>query len=173
MKDLYITDWRVPDLSTIHDSWQPVFPPRCVLQLISKNIREASARKDGVELLPFGQGDWKVVYISRTDVKTVRSIVPSEDGLLAKLRSVLGDKLVVFKGAALFTNFSEQVAIFRNAALILGPHGAGFANMMWAPKGVSVMLFPMEPVSDICFAHMSMALGHLYSEIPEIHANYV
>lgn len=172
LADLFVTDWRVPDITTIHDSWQPVFPPRSVLKLISATVREASARKDNVTLLPVGSADWKVVYISRSDSQ-FRCVKPSEASLLEKLRAVLQDRLVVFLGAEMVNSFSDQVAVFRNAALILGPHGAGFTNMLWAPEGASVLLFPMSPVSDICFSHMAIALGHSYSEIPAIHSHYV
>lgn len=170
VKDLYVADWRVPDLTTIHDSWLPFFPARYVLRLTSSTMREASARQDGVELLPLGSADWRVVYISRTDAG-VRTLKPSEDGLISKLQLALGKRLVVFKGAGM--SVADQLATFRNAAIIFGPHGAGFTNMMWAPQGASVILFPMTPVSDICFAHMALALGHEYSEVSSVQSYYV
>lgn len=38
-------------------------------------------------------------------------------------------------------SFQEQVATFAGAALVAGPHGAGFANLVFAPPGTGVIEF--------------------------------
>ncbi|KAH3762654.1 DUF563 domain-containing protein [Pelomyxa schiedti] len=161
---LNIVDWRVLDVSSIQDSWLPFFPPRSVLRNTSALIRQAVASKSSTS----ASSEWRVVYISRGDAG-VRT-VDSEEDLISSLKQALGDHFIVFTGSGM--SLTKQVETFANAVVIVGPHGAGFTNMMWAPPGATVILFPMEPVSDVCFGHMAAALGHDYIEVPQLTSYY-
>jgi capsular polysaccharide biosynthesis protein len=59
-------------------------------------------------------------------------------------------------------NFREQVELFSQAAFIAGAHGAGHANVLFAPPGCKVLdLF--EPVYvNSCYWTMSLASQHDY-----------
>lgn len=46
--------------------------------------------------------------------------------------------------------FSEQVSLFAQAELVVGPHGAGFANLIFAPAACRVVELVSDPI-----AHMS------------------
>jgi hypothetical protein len=57
--------------------------------------------------------------------------------------------------------------------LIIGPHGAGIANMMFAKPGAAIMYFPIKPQVDICFAQMAAAFGHELYPVDELHTFYL
>ncbi len=50
-----------------------------------------------------------------------------------------------------------------------GPHGAGLANIMFAPDDVSVVEFPMKPHCNRCFGYLAAAFGFDYWVVPEVH----
>jgi hypothetical protein len=162
---LYVVDWRHEgDDVRHHDSWLPFFPPRFVLSSVIRAIGKAAK---SVEDTP----DWRVIYIGRSDAG-VRRILPSDAPIVEAIRGVVGtDRLVEVTGKSM--TLLQQIETFAKAAVIVGPHGAGLTNMLWMPsRGASVIIFPMRPVSDICFAHMAVALGHDYYEVASLHSYY-
>ena len=60
----------------------------------------------------------------------------------------------------------ETIALFSKAAKIVGPHGAGMTNMIFAQKGVEIIEF--MPVSDpnLCYWHLAEMLCHSYNMLP-------
>jgi hypothetical protein len=58
--------------------------------------------------------------------------------------------------------FIEQVEIFRRASVVIGPHGAGLTNLIFAPKGTRVLEF-FEPTEvRRCYWALCRELGHDY-----------
>ena len=53
-----------------------------------------------------------------------------------------------------------------------GAHGAGLANMVFAPQNATVIELPLRPMVNRCFGYMAMALGLNYTVIPQISSNY-
>jgi hypothetical protein len=73
----------------------------------------------------------KIVYISRSDGP--RSVL-NEEEIIARLQSydvtvVQTEKLTL----------QQQIDLFSEAGLIVGPHGAGIQNALWAPRGCRVL----------------------------------
>ena len=64
-----------------------------------------------------------------------------------------------------------QMAVFRGARVILGPHGAGLTNMLLA-RNASVIEFPLDPHVDRNMGYMAAALGLDYWLVPEVAAFY-
>jgi hypothetical protein len=59
--------------------------------------------------------------------------------------------------------FEACVRLFDRAKLILGAHGAGLSNMMFAPKGTPIIeLFPCDMI-NLCYWHLSWILGNSHS----------
>jgi len=63
----------------------------------------------------------------------------------------------------------ETIHLFQHSKLILGPHGAGFANMVWAPlaskpRTIIEFLHSFDPL--LCYWHTANALGLEYWMIP-------
>jgi len=56
----------------------------------------------------------------------------------------------------------EQVSLFSSTNLLIGQHGAGLANMLWMPKGSTIIeiLPPSPPWVAPIFANLAGALGH-------------
>lgn len=76
------------------------------------------------------------IYVSRADSAGRR--VVNEDALLAALRP-LGFVPVALAGMTV----QAQAALFADAEMIVGPHGAGLTNAVFAPPGTGLLeLFP-------------------------------
>ena len=61
--------------------------------------------------------------------------------------------------------FSEQVRLFSEAAVVAGPHGAGFANGVFAPPGMRLIElmsceFDRFYKPDVMFSFVGQVLGH-------------
>lgn len=60
----------------------------------------------------------------------------------------------------------EQLAIFGNASAIIGLHGAGLTNMLFAPDGCGVVEIGGVPVTNNNFARDAQALGFGHAYVP-------
>ena len=101
------------------------------------------------------------IYISRSDTKTRRIV--NESDLIRKL-SPLGFNVVVPGRLTV----KEQAETFQNAGLIVGTHGNGLTNLMFAPQGATVIeLFGSNFVHGAYawLAHLQgLGYGHVVSE---------
>jgi capsular polysaccharide biosynthesis protein len=53
----------------------------------------------------------------------------------------------------------EMLSLFRNARIVVGPHGAGFANLLFSPQRTGVLeICPSG--SSLTFAILSQLMGH-------------
>lgn len=41
---------------------------------------------------------------------------------------------------------NEQVSSFRSAELVIGPHGAGLTNLLFARENAALLYFPTKPM---------------------------
>ena len=60
----------------------------------------------------------------------------------------------------------EQIALFRNARLIVAPHGAGLANLVFARPGCRVIELQMNAYCNWCFRRLAALKGLAYDCIP-------
>jgi len=100
------------------------------------------------------KGDRRI-FISRADAKTRRILNQAEvDGVLAEFN---------YESCELTgRTFADQRALFAQASHVVGVHGAGLTNILFAPTGTQVLeiLPPMCAVPD--YWQLSNALGHQY-----------
>ncbi|WP_240625691.1 glycosyltransferase family 61 protein [Spirosoma pollinicola] len=94
------------------------------------------------------------IYVSRAS----RRKVVNEGALLALLEkydfTIVDDKP---------RSVAEQVAIYKNASFILGPHGASFTNIIWCEPGTHLFeLFPPNLVVDH-FSYLARIMEMSYS----------
>lgn len=94
------------------------------------------------------------IYISRSG----RRRVTNESALITLLEkynfTIIEDKP---------RSVAEQVAIYKNASFILGPHGASFTNIIWCEPGTHLFeLFAADMVVDH-FRYLSQLMGMHYS----------
>ncbi|MGV1869099.1 glycosyltransferase family 61 protein [Agrobacterium rosae] len=60
-------------------------------------------------------------------------------------------------------SFAEQVKIFSQASIIIGPHGAGLTNMMFMQCGAAVLeIHPHNTTVNNCYFAMASAFHHRY-----------
>ena len=66
----------------------------------------------------------------------------------------------------LLPSFEETMKLFRRAVLVVAPHGAGLANMMWTrPPAVVVEILCAGSKPIMCYPFMSQTLGHRHFSI--------
>ena len=62
-------------------------------------------------------------------------------------------------------NFHDQINLFSNARIIIGPHGAGLSNMIWASLPCEIIeIFPHNFFND-CYARLAKSLGFGYEYV--------
>lgn len=77
----------------------------------------------------------KKIFIDRVDATDLKSRhIINNDEVKMNLKK-LGFKILVLSRV----NFKEQVRIFQEAKIIVGLHGAGFANIIFSKKGIKVI----------------------------------
>lgn len=64
---------------------------------------------------------------------------------------------------------AEQIKQFSGARVLVGQHGAGLANMLWMPKGSSVVEIkpPLGKDEDFIFKNLAVVLGHNYISVSQ------
>jgi len=95
----------------------------------------------------------KMYYISRQGARA--RAVGNEDALLPIL-----DRYGIEVLRSEEYSFAAQVEMFSQARLIVGPHGAGLANMIWGGSMSVIELFGDTRVH--CYYTLANALGHRY-----------
>ncbi len=109
------------------------------IALIQKYVRFNSVEKQVIVLIYRKE---KMRHISNFD--------EVYSGLQAKFTN---EKIVVFDSLP----FEETVQLFQSAKLIIGAHGAGLSNMIFANKTPIIEIFP-ENMFNACYWHLSWIL---------------
>ncbi|CEO99054.1 Glycosyltransferase 61 catalytic domain-containing protein [Plasmodiophora brassicae] len=175
IETLMRVDWRdVPGghvVGPVDDPWRIIQPAAAGIRLARRHLLS----KVRHEARP------KVIYVSRADAGYIR-VVQDEERLLRALRAVVGpDCLHVFvaepgKKPGVDTHESktllEQVALFASAELVIGPHGAGLSNIVFARDGCDLVYFPTNPMVDNCFAHLAAAVNARLHPVDAVTAYY-
>jgi hypothetical protein len=60
----------------------------------------------------------------------------------------------------------DTARFFSKAAVIAGPHGAGFANMLFSGSGTTIVEFMPLEQPNLCYWHLAEMLGNPYVMIP-------
>jgi hypothetical protein len=99
------------------------------------------------------------LLISRSDATTRR--VTNEAALWQALEPE-GFELVHLGGLA----FEEQVAAFADAEVVIGPHGAGFANLLFAGPGTRVVELQHPGAARSHYRRLAELLGLVHTDVP-------
>ena len=94
-------------------------------------------------------------FIDRRSTQS-RSLA-NEDAVIAAL-----EPLGIQPVAAEYLSGSAQIALFRNAELVVGPHGAGFANLLFASPGCRVLEMQMDAYCHWGFRRIAALKGLSY-----------
>lgn len=122
-----------------------------------RSLKE-SLLKDSKNNLNFGEK----IYISR-DGQALRFVENEKD--FVDLVEKYGFKKVLMEKFS----YEEQISICANAKYIIGPHGAGFTNILFMPEdGFFLELVaksePIKPVTDYYRMSMMCGINYLYQE---------
>ena len=97
------------------------------------------------------------IYIPRRGIRKVDNEGPVEHALRQYgFESILMENHTV----------AEQIGMFRDAEMIVGPHGAGLSNIMFSAPGTRVMEFMPLAEYRSFFADISDKLGHVHAVLP-------
>ena len=96
----------------------------------------------------------RFLYISRRQALYRRAV--NEDEVI----TYLADRGFEFHTLEDYT-LREQIALFAEAKVVMGPHGAGHTNMIFSPRGLVVVDILNSDVNK-CFHNMCLTLGHEY-----------
>ena len=61
--------------------------------------------------------------------------------------------------------------LFSRAKIIVGPHGAGLTNMLFAPRNIHIVEFMPLESPNVCYWHLSEVLGNKHFVIPFLTVN--
>lgn len=102
------------------------------------------------------------IYITRSDSKS-RNVL-NEPELVSMLEGY-GFKMVSLSNLS----FSEQVALFNNVRIIISPHGAGLANVVFCQKGTKIIEFFSEGWALTVYYDLCQKVGlEYYHQISKI-----
>jgi len=63
-------------------------------------------------------------------------------------------------------SISDTAVLFSQAAMIVGPHGAGLTNMVFSDSGIDIIEFMPLKHPNLCYWHLSELLRNKYRMIP-------
>ncbi len=175
-KELYLLDWSSPirpakvgklgnqDWKKFTEPlWQLHLPPRSLLHLHRDALRNSKAAEEVADRNARNPIAPRIVYYSRRDME--KRHIEGEEDIIAALEDQYGpDSVSVFIGG-ITIDLPKALSFFYDADVIIGPHGAGLANMIMAPEDAAVILIPMcddvgcPSSQDIYFGYLAGALG--------------
>jgi capsular polysaccharide biosynthesis protein len=101
----------------------------------------------------------RLIYVSRGDALTRR--VVNEPELIATLER-FGFSVVSLAGLSVV----DQAALFARARMVIGPHGAGFTNLVFAQRGRARLLELFSSGYHCgCFSHLCSVMGLAYDSL--------
>jgi len=100
------------------------------------------------------------IYIKRSE--TIRSIINTDEVFeMIKLKYNHIEWKIFDR-----ESISNTINLFSKACIIVGPHGAGLTNMIFAPINIPIIEFMPISEPNICYWHLSSLLDNIYYTIP-------
>jgi hypothetical protein len=101
--------------------------------------------------------DFSYIYISRK--RSARQL--QNEDIVEDILSKIGFRILYLEEVSFLT----QIQIFKSAKIIIGPHGAGFANIVFSRKGVQVIEIYQKDYFNACFKDIAEAKSLGYTSI--------
>ena len=168
--------WRKWDdhasLNSVH------IPPGSVLRKLRETVWHFSSSKDTREEDDRSTSYTRpyILFVHRGEFdQSIRSFTnPKEtiDAIVKSLQARLSDYDVIAVDPGGLSSLGEQVKLFRFADGVVGPHGAGLANIVFSRPGTVVVELPTtEHAGMLFFQDFSNALGLLHAIVPDVACN--
>lgn len=97
------------------------------------------------------------LFVSRGGAAHRRML--NEEAAARALETEFGVELVSTDGMSL----ADEIELFRSAELVIGGHGAGLTNLVFAPRGTRVVDLAPSTYWDSLFAQVASVMGHSYA----------
>lgn len=138
-------------LGLVREAYAPPAPagPPCVV-VIRRTPGQRTAFRNGV--------CERLGVPVRVDV----CMLENHDEVLAAVRAAFPGREVVDFDSDRYS-LDEQAALFARARVVVGAHGSGLANLVFAPAGARVLELMPERSFFPLFWHLAAALGHCYA----------
>ena len=108
-----------------------------------------------------------IILINRSNSRVLKQRMTVRS-YLSDIASQYNLTLVEFNDNPVMS-YKDSMKLFNRALLIVGPHGAGFTNLLYSEPGVFVIEALCEtPKSFLCYQSLSYALGHHYYGITAV-----
>jgi hypothetical protein len=124
---------------------------------LSANPTDIKTLRDFRDSLELPASTIRKIYISRK----VDGRVPENELDVEALMSELGFEIVSLTGIEL----DVQMALFANAEVVVGTHGAGLANLVWCKANQTKVVEIMRDGQPHCFEHLASAGNLDYSNV--------
>lgn len=98
------------------------------------------------------------IYVSRGDVKS--RLFANEEELQNLLRRYEFE-IVELGGLSV----AEQISLFDQSSVVVGPHGAGLSNLVYAEPGTTVIELLSADYFNVCYWAVSQLCGHHYYRV--------
>lgn len=85
--------------------------------------------------------------------------VPNHAELLASLQETFGSTMEIVDFAGEGLSVAKQAALFQRTALVIGPHGAGFANLIFCQIGAHIIEFVVRRRNNPTYLGLAHILG--------------
>ncbi|MEG4798142.1 glycosyltransferase family 61 protein [Microcoleus sp. LAD1_D1] len=99
---------------------------------------------------------YRKLYLSRSGRRQVKNEVQVREVLKEFDFEILED---------ISRTVDEQIRLFAEAAVVVGPHGAGFTNLLWCQRGTKVLEFFYGGYTPPYFYYICQLLGLEYSRM--------
>ena len=111
----------------------------------------------------------QIIYISRKDEHRNTYF---DDSLIPRLKTLFGNKLEILTTP--IPTVQMQREMFQRARIVIGAHGAGLANIIFAaPNKTAIIEFPMDSDHhNLYFSHVAASLDMYYWQLPALVNTY-
>lgn len=115
-------------------------------------------------------GPWQpstILYIKRSGTRSVQA--ENEKAMLKIIEEESGQGVVVFQPRG---NLSEDARMFGQAALVVGPHGAGFTNVLYCPRSAVLLEIGYVGFYPDYYMRTALALDLAYFNLIAVSGDY-
>eukprot|EP00055_Hartaetosiga_balthica_P005860 m.17797 g.17797 ORF g.17797 m.17797 type:complete len:783 (-) comp4839_c0_seq1:248-2596(-) len=183
--NVHLLSWGYPAEHSIIDNWSTFLPAKTSaieLNKLSLSLVLEAREQDRSPLDPAlrkKEGLVKVIVCGRTGVRGVQH----GERLLEELQNHDNLQIIEFTmppseaelkqrgGDIIPSRVLYQMDLFSDADVIIGPHGAGLTNSIYA-KNAHIYEFTLKPHCNRCFGYIATVLGFEYTPITEIETFY-
>lgn len=111
----------------------------------------------------------KIIYIPRNCL--IRGTNEFDEIFIKKMKELYPDNFIIHDPNI---SFQDQILMFKDVRLIVGPHGAGLSNIIFATPGSTVLIeFPVKENSlQFFYSHITAALDFYHWMIPSVSSTY-